>query len=349
MGNVKIIHQQAVLTAAQDQFEQILDRAESPFHVNHLIPPGELTSLSLAASEEISQLRRTLDSQVQTLADGREICLNDYCALQAIIVPLNFGLDEFLKKKLSGNIAIDGERRVTRLQVMISRNLDYSILQCLPNLKDLHVLNSSMEDLSPVSGLARLEKLDLGTCSPLRSLSGIEKLGALQTFGCRHALLEDLGKLTHLPLLKSLSIEEGCLVDIQPLASCRELRTLNLAGNRIDDCGPLQSLRKLNSLTLAANSISDFAALADLPELKTLHLAANPLADLTPLTRIPSLEKVYLSASTDLDFSPLLKVAGLKHVTLFRSDGNLTSLSKAVLRKLDREYGVIIEHREVEG
>lgn len=153
----------------------------------------------------------------------------------------------------------------------------------------------------------------------------------------------DLGELTRLRSLESLSLSGNRLHNISVLAELTNLTFLHLADNDISDLMPLRSLTRLKTLYIDGNPITDFTALHTLASLRTLSMkdievTSDQLAELQkalPECRIYADEAVetveeitigtvtFLSdaVSVDLsgqqvgDLSPLSKCTALQQLT----------------------------------
>ena len=82
----------------------------------------------------------------------------------------------------------------------------------------------------------------------------------------------DLGELTRLRSLESLSLSGNRLHNISVLAELTNLTFLHLADNDISDLMPLRSLTRLKTLYIDGNPITDFTALYTLTSLRTLSM-----------------------------------------------------------------------------
>ena len=157
-------------------------------------------------------------------------------------------------------------------------------IQNLVNLRYLDVTGSSLDDLSPLSGLPILQSL-------FASSSGIVSLNGLG----------------NLPRLEFLDLSLNSISDIGPLAGLPSLLYLDLGGNQISDLGPLGGLTGVQFLYLGDNAVSDIGPLAGLSTLRTLYLDANQVTDLTALAGLPTLRVVDLTDNVALsDIQPLL-------------------------------------------
>jgi NACHT domain len=102
-------------------------------------------------------------------------------------------------------------------------------------------IRSQIYDLSPLSGLNGLQRLDLsGTrVSDLSPLSGLNEL---QRLNLRGTQVSDLSPLSSLSGLQSLHLVGTQVSDLSPLAGLRGLQILDLSGTQVSDLSPLSGL-----------------------------------------------------------------------------------------------------------
>nr|XP_028965778.1 TMV resistance protein N-like [Malus domestica] len=126
-------------------------------------------------------------------------------------------------------------------------------LHGLDSLRNLDLSNNDFDTLPSLSGLSKLESLQLSNCHNLHtlpSLSGLSKLESLQLSNCRN--LHTLPSLSGLSKLESLQ-----------LSNCRNLHTLP----------SLSGLSKLESLQLSnCHYLHTLPSLSDLSKLESLWL-----------------------------------------------------------------------------
>jgi hypothetical protein len=123
----------------------------------------------------------------------------------------------------------------------------------VPTLTELHLGRNKLRSLG--GGLAPLRALRvLGVASNrLRTLDGVQPLGALAELYADHNGIDDAAAL-------------GGLV---------RLTTLELTANRLADLAPCRALGALEELWLADNALADMAALAPLHGLERLQARAR--------------------------------------------------------------------------
>lgn len=170
----------------------------------------------------------------------------------------------------------------------------YADLKLLPNLTKLTIQNKSVDTLSHLSSLVKLETLDL--------------TGA--TFPAA-----DLTILPTMPALKSLTLAGCRLSTVENLANCKQLTYLDLSGNTIRNLEPLSTMPNLAEVNLSHNAVNALDALSGLENLAKLDVSYNAVTTLIPLSNC--VRMTHITA----DHNQLLNLVGLEKMSL------LTSLS----------------------
>ncbi|WAS96512.1 leucine-rich repeat domain-containing protein [Nannocystis punicea] len=166
-------------------------------------------------------------------------------------------------------------------------------LECFSNLEDLTLNNTTVDDFSPLAGLARLWRLDLANNG-----------------------LTELDTLTGLPMLNLLELHDNAIVDLQPVAALPGLTYLYADRNAIVDLGPLAGASALFDLSLRDNQITSLSALGSHPQLTYLAVDDNPLAEgLEVLSGAPKLFAIS-AANTGLTELPAVPPPSLGMLTL---------------------------------
>ena len=196
----------------------------------------------------------------------------------------------------------------------------------LSGLKYLSLASNEMEDISALTGLTSVTKLNLsknkisslnslGNMSELQwldirwnSITSIDSLPVLRNLevielsGNNVADFSILGKF---PGLRILEVERCSISDLSSFTGITQVTLLDLDYNSISDISPLASMTGLENLKLKSNSISDISALAVLEKLAFLNLGENEISDLEPLRGLASLEVVWLKDNPVTDWSPV--------------------------------------------
>ena len=148
---------------------------------------------------------------------------------------------------------------------------DFSDLALMPYLRTLTIEGQEMAGLEPLSGLIKLQTLNLN--------------------GCRFPA-EDLQYLAKLPELKELNLENCSISTIEALSGAAALEKLNLKSNTVRNLEAISTMTSLKDLNLQHNAVTGLEALSTLTNLEILDVSYNSVTSLTPLascTRLSAL------------------------------------------------------------
>ena len=134
-------------------------------------------------------------------------------------------------------------------------------------------------DLSPLSGLTKLEVLLLGCVEiyDIAPLKPLVNLKSLWIWGCRY--LSDISALSGMTNMLDLWIKGNSIQDLTPISNMKNLDRLYMEENLVQDLSPLAGLTKLTSLLLSDNPVKDYSVLSGIyPNLveKDFELTAEP-------------------------------------------------------------------------
>ena len=195
--------------------------------------------------------------------------------------------DDNLRAKIEEALGKASDAPITttdmeRLSELHARNADISNLTGLEHATNLKSLwldgeevrpgvwenSNSVSDLSPLTGLTQLERLDLWQNS-----------------------VSDISALTGLTNLTHLGLVGNDISDVSVLTGLTKLESLWLDGNPISDISALAGLTQLTRLGLDNTSISDISALAGLTNLTWARMERNNISDVSPLVANTGLGK----------------------------------------------------------
>jgi len=159
------------------------------------------------------------------------------------------------------------------------------------NLQFLNLVNNSISDLSPLSGLHSLIDLNLMQNN-----------------------ISDIGDLAGLVELAALNLGDNSISDITSLAGLLKLERLSLHNNSISNITPITALTNLAELMLNSNSITDISALSALTNLHALHLSYNVFGSLAPLSGNTQMETLEFYNAGVSDLSPLAGMTQLRNL-----------------------------------
>ena len=317
-------------------------------NIESLSPLSQLSMLSKLSKLTIC-FRRPVDlSPLSALANLTELDLY-YCSNVSDLSPLH-KLKGLTRLALSG-AATDNDLRIiveNNHQTLMSLNIgkdskvsDLRPVSKLSNLVSLDISGQEISDLSPLAGLSKLNRLTLKNCPNVGSLdaiAGLKEMSRISLIGTR---VSDLSPLRGFPNLIHLTLQNSAHIsDFSPLGDLARIEELNLQNCRqITDLSPLGGASSLESLWIYdCRGLSDFSALKNLSQLKRLGIArVSDLSPLSGLNEIRSLRVSGIDFRSDIEISDLSPLSGMKKLRnlSLSSFRNITDLTPLVdLREL---------------
>ena len=195
-----------------------------------------------------------------------------------------------------------------------------SVLEIVLHGRDIesiadHPAIQYVSDLSPLAGLAGLQRLDL-TGTQVSDLSPLAELAGLHFLKLDRTQVWDLSPLEGLDRLQRLVLTGTQVSDLSPLEGLDGLQHLVLTGTQVSDLSPLAGLAGLQRLVLTGTQVSDLSPVAGLAGLQFLYLTGTQVLDLSPLAGLAGLQILYLNGTQVSDLSPLAGLAGLQFLYL---------------------------------
>jgi Leucine-rich repeat (LRR) protein len=229
--------------------------------------------------------------------------------------------------KPSGTIHEDNVKVITWLIIHANPlpwekdSIDLSGLEHLSRLNQLTIINASVNDFSPLSGLADCESVQFNSCkiTDLASLSTLPHLESLSFRDCQMNGPSSM-KLSNLTGLRQLSITDTHISDISQWSFPAGLWSLSLRNNGISDIPQLSNLTNLMSLSIVENQVSDISSLSELSKLCSLSLAGNQIRDITPLATLNILGCLDLSGNHISSIDALSGLSNLNSLDLQDND-----------------------------
>lgn len=133
----------------------------------------------------------------------------------------------------------------------------------IPQIRNLYFGHTELSDITPLSQLSALTKLDLrGT--QVVDVSSLSELIALKSLYLMNTDISDISSLSHLVDLQHLDISGTAVKDITPLKELFKLENLYLLHTAVKDISPLGKLTKLERLYIEHTKISDISSLSKL-------------------------------------------------------------------------------------
>lgn len=179
---------------------------------------------------------------------------------------------------------------------------DLSLLEKMPNLRELYLCQQEITDLSPLENL------------PLRALYLTDNR------------IEDLTPLSEINNLQILYLGNNRINDLSPLPEMDSLASLSVGDFQGQDLDGL-NLPQLAILSLSFH-VNSLEGIDQTEALEWLNLSALEELSLEPLTRLKGLTNLSLNECHDMDYTPLLRVPGLENVEIW---------DEACLQELERD------------
>lgn len=226
--------------------------------------------------------------------------------------------------------------------VFVGAPLNLSPLSGLSRLESLDLTTVNFGSLAPLSSLSNLNELFIGTnvgfgtygAIDIYALSGLRRLETLHISGQSVSDLSPVGEMLGLRHLQAMWMPE--LADIEPIGRLIGLWSLDIGGDLIADISPLAGLAELTHLTVSGENISDISPLAGLSNLTELYIWGSRVSELAPLRGHARLERLAITDADISDVSPLSSLRALRALDLsnnrisniapLASLGNLESL-----------------------
>lgn len=214
-------------------------------------------------------------------------------------------------------------------------------LEPLSELSDLiwlDVSGTSVEDLSPVRNLNKLEVLRANS-TLISDLSSLKYNLTLKELEVANTSVEDLSVLTTLRNLEKLNVSNTLVNRITNLKNCPNLITLNLGGSRISNVGVLQDLPHLRNLDISNTAIRDLGPVSNLKELQNLNISGSAISNLQALSDLEDLRELRCSNTSIRDLSPLKNHRRLNKI--YCDNSNIHDAEASAFTK-DNHYTLVI-------
>ncbi|REK76806.1 stalk domain-containing protein [Paenibacillus paeoniae] len=238
--------------------------------------------------------------------------------------------------KPQGAITAGDMAKLQNLSSNINHITSLKGLEHAVNLKELYLVNSKINDLSPLSELHQLNSIYLADnrITDLSPLSGLKKI---ETLILERNLITDISPLQSMTSLIDLDLSTNLISDIQALRQVKNLERLLLGDNFIKDISSLAQLSKLTYLNAQGNLITDLLPVKPLNALWSLDVSNNKINDLTPVKHL----KLIGISITNTDITDLTPIADSDTLTsIYVNESTLNPSSKAFLQqfKTDQHF-----------
>ena len=217
-------------------------------------------------------------------------------------------------------ITVSDMANLTELEAQNDNITDLTGLEAATNLRNLNLgdktisgfaeNNNAVSNLSPLSGLTNLIRLDL-EMNAISNISVLTNLTNLVYLDLSSNSISDISPLKNLKKLEYLDLGGNFISDISVLAGLTNLTQLYIGANAISNISPLAGLTNLTRLSISSNAISNISALQNLTNLWELGIAYNSISDISVLAGLINLSYLTMWNNTISDISPLVENTGL--------------------------------------
>lgn len=222
------------------------------------------------------------------------------------------------------------------LELSDSQLRDLRGLEHALNLEILVLRNNLIEDLSPLSGLNKLKRLDLsgnriaGLKKNLVDVSSINtgksSVSALTHLNLSGNKLRGLSGINYFSNLLNLNVSKNSLIDLQGLSSLKKLLTLNASENQLGFVESYQDANRNKKYDLgepfndvSGNGIRDSDPLSEIHSLTSLtylQLNGNLISKIDSMLSLPSLKVLLLSGNQIARIEGLSSFSALEKLSL---------------------------------
>ncbi len=222
------------------------------------------------------------------------------------------------------------------LELSDSQLRDLRGLEHALNLEILVLRNNLIEDLSPLSGLNKLKRLDLsgnriaGLKKNLVDVSSINtgksSVSALTHLNLSGNKLRGLSGINYFSNLLNLNVSKNSLTDLQGLSSLKKLLTLNASENQLGFVESYQDANRNKKYDLgepfndvSGNGIRDSDPLSEIHSLSSLtylQLNGNLISKIDSMLSLPSLKVLLLSGNQIARIEGLSSFSALEKLSL---------------------------------
>lgn len=245
-------------------------------------------------------------SKVEFYKNENAYCLNS----KNEVIKLNLKNNNL--ENLNGLLIV--KETITHLNIAATRTDSIEALSKFENLIFLDLSTNNIEDIGPITGLKKLERLYLDNNKIIKIPElNLLKLRELWLYSNK---IENIDNLKNLPNLNYLNISNNKIRNIDAVGNLKSLSIINLEKNDIIDVFSLSNFKSLYSLHLSSNKISDISSLTNFNDIENLNLENNQIEDITPLKCI-EIKELFIGGNNIFDLSPIyssLKTKKIKFI-----------------------------------
>ena len=210
-------------------------------------------------------------------------------------------LDISGNKQITDLSPLEKSTKMTRLLANGNKIESLDSLKKLTELKEIHISENNIKDLSPLEELVNLEDLDISNNPDIKSLD----------------VLKNLTNITELKINNAKKV-----TDFSPISKLKKLDDLTIIRSGLTDVSFLKGLNEITEMSLQNNQISDINPLVEMANLREVKLGYNNIFDASPIGKLRSKFKVAVEmgsqeanfdATSSLVKNPIIDQNGKKH------------------------------------
>jgi len=165
-----------------------------------------------------------------------------------------------------------------------------------------------------ISGILKLQKIDITGISEIRNLGPLSELTELREILCPNTLITDLIPIRNLNHLEILDCSQTPVDDISPLHYSVTIRELNCGYTLLSDLLPISGFVNLETLKCDGLKITDLEFTAKMTNLKMLDCSDTRIYDLSPVQYLDNLVSIDFSATSINNLDAVSGLTGLTYL-----------------------------------
>ena len=224
-----------------------------------------------------------------------------------------------------GNITLSDVEGITTLSARVRGISNIEALKHFKNLEVLDLYGNRVSDITPLVGLTKLKKLNLGknynvltsntSATGGLDISLLKGFVNLEELNLSDNMIFDISSLSSLTNLTTLYLNNNRIEDITPLSNCVSLRYVDLSKNYglnadgtergISDVSPLYNISSIEFLICTDNLISDVKGIEKMKSLQSVDFSHNYIQSLESFAKLPNLKSLTVKANLITSIAPL--------------------------------------------
>jgi Leucine-rich repeat (LRR) protein/flagellar hook assembly protein FlgD len=218
--------------------------------------------------------------------------------------------------EVSSLTGIEKCKNLTQLTYGVNNITDLTPLSGLIKLENLALdQNYILSDISPLANLVNIKELDLSS-NNISDISALRNLNKLTYLKLTYNPISDISALKDMKELNELQISyptQGgpLLQNAHVISGFNKLKILWLGELNIDDISFVSTLTELLYIRLSFCNVTDISAISNCTKLVRLYLDSNSITDITGLEGLTDINLLDLNYNQITNIEPLVNNSGL--------------------------------------